>query len=96
MKGMGRVFRRGQGWWITYCHQGREYRESARSAREEDVRAPPIGNGWKRSGREGGSMGTSRLRSWCLITCTSMRCGASGPWSGQRIEWCICNGSSGG
>ncbi len=38
MRGMGRIFRRGQVWWIAYCHQGKEYRESSRSEKEEDAK----------------------------------------------------------
>jgi integrase len=28
MKGMGRIFQRGDVWWIAYSHRGKEYRES--------------------------------------------------------------------
>lgn len=35
---MGRIFRRGTVWWVAYCHQGQEYRESARSDKEADAR----------------------------------------------------------
>lgn len=38
MRGMGRIFNRGEVFWIAYSHRGREYRESARSAREADAR----------------------------------------------------------
>ena len=31
-RGQGRVFRRGEIWWIAFSHRGREYRESSRSA----------------------------------------------------------------
>ena len=32
MRGDGRTFRRGRLWWIAYFRNGREYRESSRSA----------------------------------------------------------------
>ena len=39
MRGDGRVFRRGQIWWIAYYRDGREYRESSKSReRKEAVR----------------------------------------------------------
>lgn len=39
MRGNGRVFQRGQIWWIAYYHEGQEYRESSRSQeRKEAVR----------------------------------------------------------
>jgi hypothetical protein len=38
MRGMGRVFRGEPGWWIAYCHHGKEYRESARSEKEGDAK----------------------------------------------------------
>ena len=39
MKGDGRVFRRGEIWWVAYYHDGREYRESSKSRdRREAVR----------------------------------------------------------
>jgi integrase len=38
MHGMGRIFKRGQTWWIAYNHRGTEHRESARSAKEADAR----------------------------------------------------------
>ncbi len=39
MKGDGRVFRRGELWWVAYYHEGREYRESSKSReRKEAVR----------------------------------------------------------
>ena len=28
MKGMGRIFKRGEVYWIAYSHRGKEYRES--------------------------------------------------------------------
>ena len=31
MRGDGRVFRRGQIWWVAYYHDGREHRESSKS-----------------------------------------------------------------
>ena len=36
MRGNGRVFRRGQIWWVAYYQEGREYRESSKS-RERKV-----------------------------------------------------------
>ncbi len=39
MRGMGRVFLRGRTWWIAYMADGREVRESSRSARPADARA---------------------------------------------------------
>jgi hypothetical protein len=38
MRGMGRVFRRGQICWIEYWHRGKQYRASSRSTREPDAR----------------------------------------------------------
>ena len=38
MRGLGRVFKRGEVYWISYCHRGREHRESSRSNREGDAR----------------------------------------------------------
>ena len=39
MRGDGRVFQRGQIWWISYYHNGREHRESSKSReRKEAVR----------------------------------------------------------
>jgi len=37
MRGMGRLFKRGNIWWVAYSHRGREYRESSRSTREADA-----------------------------------------------------------
>ena len=37
MRGEGRVFRRGQVWWVAYYHQGREYRESSGSRQRKDA-----------------------------------------------------------
>lgn len=34
---MGRLFKRGNIWWVAYCHRGREYRETSRSTREADA-----------------------------------------------------------
>lgn len=31
MKGMGRIFKRGEVWWIAYSHRGREYRETTKA-----------------------------------------------------------------
>ena len=36
--GEGRIFRRGQIWWIAYCRSGKEYRESSRSTDEQLAR----------------------------------------------------------
>ena len=37
MRGDGRVFRRGQIWWVAYYHDGREYRESSKSRERKDA-----------------------------------------------------------
>lgn len=37
MRGMGRVFKRGELYWIAYSYRGREYRESAKSDKEADA-----------------------------------------------------------
>ena len=37
MKGDGRVFQRGQVWWVAYYHHGREYRESSRSRERKEA-----------------------------------------------------------
>ena len=37
MRGEGRVYRRGQVWWVAYYHQGREYRESSGSRQRRDA-----------------------------------------------------------
>jgi hypothetical protein len=37
MRGMGRIFWRGQVLWIAYSYLGKEYRESVRSNRERDA-----------------------------------------------------------
>jgi integrase len=34
MRGLGRVFKRGSVWWVSYYHRGNEYRESSSSERE--------------------------------------------------------------
>jgi integrase len=34
MRGLGRIFKRGDIWWISYHHRGKEYRESSRSQNE--------------------------------------------------------------
>lgn len=31
MKGMGRIFKRGEMWWVAYSHRGHEYRESTKA-----------------------------------------------------------------
>jgi hypothetical protein len=31
-KGLGRIFRRGEVWWIAYSHRGKEYRESTKTS----------------------------------------------------------------
>jgi integrase len=38
MRGMGRIFKRGEIYWIAYCHRGREHRESSGSTKEADAR----------------------------------------------------------
>jgi integrase len=38
VRGMGRVFKRGEIYWIAYCHRGKEVRESARSTQEADAK----------------------------------------------------------
>ena len=35
--GMGRIFRRGQTFWIAYYRHGKEYRESTHSVNENDA-----------------------------------------------------------
>ncbi len=37
MRGDGRLFKRGNTWWISYCHQGRELRESTKSTNQRDA-----------------------------------------------------------
>jgi len=31
MRGLGRIFLRGEAWWLAYYHRGKEYRESSGS-----------------------------------------------------------------
>jgi hypothetical protein len=38
MRGMGRVFRRGSVYWISYYHRGKEFRESSESDNESTAR----------------------------------------------------------
>jgi hypothetical protein len=38
MRGMGRTFKRGSVWWVSYYHRGNEYRESSKSAKEADAK----------------------------------------------------------
>ena len=38
MRGLGRTFRRGSVWWISYYHGGKEYRESSQSESESQAR----------------------------------------------------------
>src|SRR5207302_4108852 len=38
MRGLGRVFKRGEVCWIAYSWRGTEHRESAQSTRESDAR----------------------------------------------------------
>ena len=37
MRGDGRVFRRGQIWWVAYYHHGQEHRESSKSRERKDA-----------------------------------------------------------
>ena len=37
MRGDGRVFQRGQIWWVAYYHDGREHRESSKSRERKDA-----------------------------------------------------------
>lgn len=37
MRGDGRVFQRGQVWWVAYYHGGREFRESSKSQERKDA-----------------------------------------------------------
>src|SRR5215831_7340585 len=37
MKGMGRVYKRGNVYWIEYWHRGKQYRESSKSSKESDA-----------------------------------------------------------
>jgi integrase len=36
-RGMGRVFQRGEIWWVAYWHRGKEFRETSRSAKKVDA-----------------------------------------------------------
>jgi integrase len=36
-RGQGRVFRRGEIWWVAFSHRGREYRESSKSGNRTDA-----------------------------------------------------------
>ncbi len=38
MRGDGRVFRRDRIWWVAYCRDGKEYRESSRSTDAREAR----------------------------------------------------------
>jgi hypothetical protein len=38
MRGIGRVFRRGNIYWIEYWHRGKQYRESSKSTKESEAR----------------------------------------------------------
>lgn len=38
MRGLGRVYKRGEIYWIAYSHRGKEYRESSNSTREVDAK----------------------------------------------------------
>jgi len=38
MNGVGRIFKRGQIWWIAYSHRGKEFRESSKSTKEAVAR----------------------------------------------------------
>ena len=38
LNGMGRIFKRGEKFWIAYYYRGKEIRESAKSAKEADAR----------------------------------------------------------
>ena len=38
MRGMGRIFKRGEIYWIAYCHRGQEPQESSGSTKEADAR----------------------------------------------------------
>ena len=37
MRGNGRVFQRGQIWWVAYYHEGREHRESSKLRERKDA-----------------------------------------------------------
>jgi integrase len=38
MRGLGRTFKRGSTWWVSYYHRGKEYRESTGSENESQAR----------------------------------------------------------
>src|SRR5262245_37597464 len=38
MRGLGRLFKRGSVYWISYYHRGKEYRESSESESESQAR----------------------------------------------------------
>jgi integrase len=38
MRGFGRIFKRGDVWWLAYCHRGKEVRESSHSTKEADAK----------------------------------------------------------
>src|SRR5215471_9725309 len=38
MRGLGRLFKRGSVYWISYYHRGKEYRESSESENESQAR----------------------------------------------------------
>src|SRR5262245_6880716 len=38
MRGLGRIFKRGSVYWISYYHRGQEYRESSESENESQAR----------------------------------------------------------
>src|SRR5262245_6884774 len=38
MRGFGRIFRRGEVYWVAYSYRGHEYRESSESSHETDAR----------------------------------------------------------
>ena len=38
MRGLGRIFKRADIYWIAYFHRCKEYRESSQSTKESDAR----------------------------------------------------------
>lgn len=38
MRGLGRIFKRGSTWWISYYHRGKEHRESSESHKESEAK----------------------------------------------------------
>ncbi len=38
MKGTGRIYRRGNSWWVDYSFRGKRYRESAKSDKLKDAK----------------------------------------------------------